>query len=91
MKQIIIKHKQKIYNWLIIVFIVAGMIIVGMLIYDFCIKRLDDSVPEDKIFSYVNSNYELLESFPYEKIENFNAIHTGYENYKARGANEKKS
>ena len=29
---------------------------------------LDDRVPRKKIFSYVNENYELLESFPHEEI-----------------------
>lgn len=29
----------------------------------------DDTVPRDRIFSYVNENYELLEEFPYSEIE----------------------
>ena len=29
----------------------------------------DDRVPRDEIFSYVNTNYELLETFPYDELE----------------------
>ena len=29
----------------------------------------DDTVPRDDIFSYVNNNYEVLEKFPYNEME----------------------
>ena len=39
----------------------------------------DDRVPCDKIFSYVNTNYELLENFPYNEIQEISSSSDSYE------------
>ena len=42
---------------------------------------LNDTVPRDRIISYVNKNYELLESFPYDEyaeIIYYDASREGY-------------
>lgn len=69
-------------KYIAIVALMLGVFLSG------CRSFLDDSVPRDEIFSYVNANYEKLENFPYEKIQNFNDLNTGYENYEARDKNE---
>ena len=45
----------------------------------------DDRVPRDKIFSYVNNNYEVLENFPYYEIKETS---TSSDSYEAKEKNE---
>jgi hypothetical protein len=59
---------------------------VAAIIYFVCVflagcgpSWLDDTVPRDKIFSYVNANYELLENFPYNEIQEIDYSSDSYE------------
>ena len=74
-------------------FIVIGLasivlaIITGVIIMRVLVSPLPQ---QDEISLYVNSNYKLLENFPYHEIENFNTINPGYANNKKRDENKNK-
>jgi len=67
------------------------IIIVLSFIFTSCrlLKICDNSVPRKVIFAYVNANYEFIEKFPYDKIEEFDKLHA-IDSYQLRYDNEKK-